>query len=59
MKTSNEEKITIIKLDGEYHWKPWKTKQPTAKIPAWLLYGYIEHRSKLNDIKQEIETYFK
>jgi hypothetical protein len=55
--------IEISKIENDYHWKPFsKEAEPThetAKVPLWLFEGYIEHRTKLRDLRQEIETYFK
>lgn len=60
MDTPNEEKITVVKSeDGEFYWKPLKTRKEDAEVPAWLFYGYVEARTKLRDIKDDINSYFK
>ena len=54
-----ERTITIIKAeDGEYYWKPLKATAKDAQVPAWLFFGYVDLRSKLRDVREEIESYF-
>lgn len=51
--------ISVIKVGDEYHFKPFNNEHwQLAQVPVWLFDGYLDTRTKLRDIKDDIETYF-
>lgn len=51
-------KVQIWKVENEYHRVPYKNAEAQAYVPVWLWEGYLEHRTKLRDIKEAINSYF-
>jgi hypothetical protein len=60
MKTPEPEYIDIIKIKGEYHWKPYKNKKyRTHRVPKSLFLKYAHTRSEFYRALEALENAFK
>jgi hypothetical protein len=59
-RTRKNGKIPIIKIDNDFHYKPFSDLKghETAKVPSWIFDAFIQARSQLRDLKDEINSYF-